>query len=409
MPVAVGVGEAADVDLVDDGVPPPRDVWAVVGGGLGGDGGESRVPCRGGGAAGEAYDAVVDRRRPQRPGLRGLPRRRRRSVARARAHARCSAARRGRSGCSPATTPDLSKYSYLVSLLPQLIVDELGLDVTLRRRQVSSYTPRGAGGVLVDAADPAATRGVARRRRRRPGTSSTRMTARVAERVFPTLTEPLRDRDALRRHVGDDDGVDGPVERPIGELLERRLADDTVRGIVLTDALIGTFADAHDLRRQPLLPVPRGRRRDRALGRAGRRHGHGHGAAGRRPPGAGRRAGHRRRGHRRGDRRPAGDGHDRRRPPVARPARSSPTSPRPCSPGCSATAPRRRRRRAPRSRSTCCSRGCRGYATRRRPGAGVRRHVPRQRGLRASSRRLPPGRGRARSPSWRRARSTATR
>ncbi len=34
---------------------------------------------------------------------------------------------------------------------------------------------------------------------------------------------------------------------PIGELLERRFADDTVRGIVLTDALIGTFTHAHDL------------------------------------------------------------------------------------------------------------------------------------------------------------------
>ena len=36
-------------------------------------------------------------------------------------------------------------------------------------------------------------------------------------------------------------------ERPIGELIERRFDDDTVRGIVLTDALIGTFTHAHDL------------------------------------------------------------------------------------------------------------------------------------------------------------------
>src|SRR3954451_18833158 len=35
----------------------------------------------------------------------------------------------------------LSRYAYLVSLLPALIVDELGLDVALRRRRISSYTP----------------------------------------------------------------------------------------------------------------------------------------------------------------------------------------------------------------------------------------------------------------------------
>ena len=36
------------------------------------------------------------------------------------------------------------------------------------------------------------------------------------------------------------------VERPLGQLIEARFADDTVRGLVLTDALIGTFTSAHD-------------------------------------------------------------------------------------------------------------------------------------------------------------------
>jgi phytoene dehydrogenase-like protein len=139
----------------------------------------------------------------------------------------------------------LSTYSYLVSLLPAQVVDELGLAVTLRRRDVSSYTPRDVGGVLVDAADPAATAASL------GGDYAAwhdlyAMTGRVAERVFPTLTEPLRDRDAVRRHVGDDAAWEALVERPIGELVERTIADDTVRGIVLTDALIGTFAPTDD-------------------------------------------------------------------------------------------------------------------------------------------------------------------
>ena len=71
------------------------------------------------------------------------------------------------------------------------------------------------------------------------------MTAAVAERVFPTFTEPLLGREAFRQRVGDDDAWKDLFERPIGEMLERRFGDDTVRGIVLTDALIGTFTHPH--------------------------------------------------------------------------------------------------------------------------------------------------------------------
>src|SRR3954453_2276217 len=48
----------------------------------------------------------------------------------------------------------ISRYAYLVSLLPQQIVDELGLSLRLVRRAVSSYTPDpragAARGLLVD-------------------------------------------------------------------------------------------------------------------------------------------------------------------------------------------------------------------------------------------------------------------
>jgi len=35
------------------------------------------------------------------------------------------------------------------------------------------------------------------------------------------------------------------VERPLGELVEASVADDALRGTLLTDGLIGTFASAH--------------------------------------------------------------------------------------------------------------------------------------------------------------------
>ncbi|WP_327291387.1 phytoene desaturase family protein [Streptomyces sp. NBC_01198] len=145
----------------------------------------------------------------------------------------------------------LSRYSYLVSLLPRKIVDDLGLDFAVRRRRISSYTPHGDRGLLVDAQDRARTReGFARL------TGSDReyaswerfyaMTHRVAQAVFPTLTQPLPTRAELERRVGDPEAWSALFERPLGETVEEFFADDTVRGIVLTDALIGTFTYAHD-------------------------------------------------------------------------------------------------------------------------------------------------------------------
>ncbi len=120
----------------------------------------------------------------------------------------------------------LSKYSYLVSLLPAAIVDELGIDIELRRRRISSYTPVGDGGLLIDEGDPAAT--AARLGADADGWFDLyATTAAVARRVFPTLLEPLRDHDAMRAHVADDAAWSALFERPLGELIESRLAGDT--------------------------------------------------------------------------------------------------------------------------------------------------------------------------------------
>ncbi|MFJ8389944.1 phytoene desaturase family protein [Streptomyces sp. NPDC094438] len=148
----------------------------------------------------------------------------------------------------------LSRYSYLVSLLPRKIVDELGLDFAVRRRTVSSYTPteRGGrpGGLLVGGGPD---RTAASFRQLTGSDAEFRAwqafygtTRRVAERVFPTLTEPLPTEAALRERIADDEAWRMLFEEPIGVAVEDRFTDDLVRGVVLTDALIGTFADAHD-------------------------------------------------------------------------------------------------------------------------------------------------------------------
>jgi phytoene dehydrogenase-like protein len=142
----------------------------------------------------------------------------------------------------------ISRYSYLVSLLPEKIVRDLGLRFTVRKRTVSSYTPRGSGGLLVGNGRTgdsfAALTGGGREYA--AWQEFYAMTGRLAGRVFPTLTEPLPTREALRGRIDDETAWRMLFEEPIGRAIEERFSDDLVRGVVLTDALIGTFADAHD-------------------------------------------------------------------------------------------------------------------------------------------------------------------
>ena len=141
----------------------------------------------------------------------------------------------------------LSRYAYLVSLLPRWIVNELGLRFETRRRRISSYTPvpGSDAAVLIDHEDTARTRASLgdafdawQRFHDRVG--------RVARTVFPTLLEPLVTRAELRERVDDDAAWEALFERPLGEAIEEAFADDVLRGLVLTDGLIGTFAGAHD-------------------------------------------------------------------------------------------------------------------------------------------------------------------
>ena len=145
----------------------------------------------------------------------------------------------------------LSRYSYLVSLLPRRIVDDLGLDIRLRRRRFSSYTPDPADpsrGILVDTTDAAATAASftgGGAEAERFSAFSDRLAA-AARLLFPTMTEPLRRRSDVRGALGDQALWEDLVERPLGAMLRASLQTDIARGIALTDGLIGTFATADD-------------------------------------------------------------------------------------------------------------------------------------------------------------------
>ena len=148
----------------------------------------------------------------------------------------------------------LSRYSYLVSLMPDALVEELDLDIELASRTTASYTPTlrdgKPGGLLVERPEGPDTRASFREL-----TGSDEEYAAwqafyadmgsLAEAVAPTLLEPLPVERAIREQVSAEVWRDF-VTDPIGAAIERRFTDDTVRGVVGTDALIGTFASLRD-------------------------------------------------------------------------------------------------------------------------------------------------------------------
>jgi len=144
----------------------------------------------------------------------------------------------------------LSRYSYLVSLLPEQIRTDLGLDIELASRQTASYSPyldgSRATGLLVETPEGEATAASFRAvtgsdEEYAAWQSFYDEVSNLARAVAPTLTSPLPTSAAIRSEVGAPIWRD-IVERPLGEAIERRFGNDLVRGVVATDALIGTFA-----------------------------------------------------------------------------------------------------------------------------------------------------------------------
>lgn len=151
----------------------------------------------------------------------------------------------------------VSRYSYLVSLLPPRIVDDLGAEVRLARRRFSSYTPHpatgGRSGLLVGSAGGHDSfRAVGAGDDEHGFAEFYRRCRLVTDRLWPTLTEPLRTREQARQHVlaaGEPEAAaawQAIVDEPIGHAIADSVRDDLVRGLIATDALIGTFARLDD-------------------------------------------------------------------------------------------------------------------------------------------------------------------
>ncbi len=147
----------------------------------------------------------------------------------------------------------LSRYAYLVSLLPARVLDDLGATVRLAPRPYSSYTPdpatAGRTGLLIG---PRSTfDAIGAQDDERAFAEFYRRCRLVTERLWPTLLEPLLTREQARAAIAEG-GTEAAaawramVEWPIGRAIAGALGNDLVRGVVATDALIGTFAALDD-------------------------------------------------------------------------------------------------------------------------------------------------------------------
>src|SRR5215510_10097867 len=153
----------------------------------------------------------------------------------------------------------LSRYSYLVSLFPEKIIRDLGLNLELRRRATASFTPylnhgQHDGLLLSNVNEEAGRQSMFELTGNKTEFEQMKVFYNLshifAEKVWDTMLEPLIAKDEFRRRFDTDDvsreAWRSLVEEPLGTAIERYLQNDLVRGLVFTDAKIGVLTHPHD-------------------------------------------------------------------------------------------------------------------------------------------------------------------
>ena len=150
----------------------------------------------------------------------------------------------------PGVDARLSVYSYLVSLFPQRIIDDLKLNLQLQSRKTASWTPAIQDGrfreLLIRNGDAAGNRQAfieltGGERDYRGYLELEDLQRRLASVLWPSLTAPLVTRKEMRGRMNRE-GVrawEALIEEPLGNLIERLISDDLIRGLVFTDGRIG--------------------------------------------------------------------------------------------------------------------------------------------------------------------------
>lgn len=153
----------------------------------------------------------------------------------------------------------LSRYSYLVSLFPDKIIRDLGLNLELRRRATGSFTPYikdgGHEGLLLSNVSEETSQQsmfelTGSRTEHEQMKRFYNLSRVFAEHSWDSMLEPLVAKEEFERRFDVDDvsreAWRSLAEEPLGRALERYLFNDLVRGLVFTDAKIGVFTHPHD-------------------------------------------------------------------------------------------------------------------------------------------------------------------
>jgi phytoene dehydrogenase-like protein len=153
----------------------------------------------------------------------------------------------------------ISRYSYLVSLLPEKIIRELNLRLELRTRATASFTPYSRNGAKQALVLSNFSKTIGRESLLELTGNDTEFCqmekfyglARIfAENVWDTMLQPLRGKAEFSRLFARDplaaEAWRALVEEPLGCAVERYLQNDLVRGLVFTDAKVGVFTHPHD-------------------------------------------------------------------------------------------------------------------------------------------------------------------
>jgi len=150
----------------------------------------------------------------------------------------------------------LSRYSYLVALLPDQIVSDLGLNFETLSREVSSFTPYVKDGedlglhisrIWDKETEESFKELTGSDREGKQWQEFYSDVEKFAQKMAPTFLQPLLTRSEMKAHIGANETWEHLVEKPMSEIIKSKFSNDLVRGVVLTDALIGTFVSAESI------------------------------------------------------------------------------------------------------------------------------------------------------------------
>ena len=150
----------------------------------------------------------------------------------------------------------LSKYSYLISLFPKKIVEDLGLTFQTIQRKTASFTPynNNNNGLVISNVDQNRSQ---QSMREMTGSDEAwsdyeklmALESAMAQKAWPTLLLPLQSRNDFAAKMTTEqerEAWNSFIEEPLGTVIEKYASHDALRGLLMTDGKIGVFSHAHD-------------------------------------------------------------------------------------------------------------------------------------------------------------------